>query len=142
MLVDTDPVEQVHGLLFWIVVGLDLFFEKRQQEWLEIEVAIEKSKLLENDFAALHPFRAFVFIELLGQIAFDRGSRGEVTLDVAFDGQAGLVGRELNELVDQGEELLCLVRRDTGFAVVLGCGIGWNLSSGRRRSRCRGCGRR
>ena len=107
LFVDIDPVEKVDGFRFRIVISLDLLFEQRQQKRLEIKVAIEEAEFLENDFAALHALGAFIFIELFAQIAFDCGPRGELALDVAFDGQAGLVGGEFfRELVNVGEELL------------------------------------
>jgi hypothetical protein len=93
LLLDVDPVQHVDGLGFGVVVGLDLLFEKRQQKGLEVEVAVEQAEFLEDDFAALEAFGALVLVELFFQIAFHFGAGGDLALDVALDGQPGLLRR-------------------------------------------------
>ncbi len=128
LLVDADPVEHIHGLGLGVVVGLDLLFQQGQQKGLEVEIAIEQSEFLEHDLAALHALGVLVVVELLIQIAFHGGAGGEPALDLALDGQAGLLRGELEQFVDQSEELLGL----------FGCDVGFGLGTGRRRglSRC------
>ena len=72
LLVDVDPVEHVDGLGFGVVVGLDLLFEQREQEGLEVEVAVEQAEFLEHDFAALQALGAFVFVEFFVRGSFRR----------------------------------------------------------------------
>ncbi len=115
LLLDAHPVEHVDGLGLGVVVGLDLFLEQRQQEGLEGEVAVQQAEFLEYDFAALHALGALVFVELLFQIAFDGGAGGDLALDLALDGQAGLVGGEFDQLIDQREELARLLGGDLGW---------------------------
>jgi len=94
--------------------------------------AIDHAELLEHDFAALHALGALVFVELLPQVALDLGAGGDLALDLALDGQAGLFGRELDQLVDQRKELFGLVGGDVGFRLGRGCG-GRLLGGGERR---------
>ncbi len=117
LLFGIDPVEQVHGLGFGVVVGFDLLLEERQQEGLELEVVVEEAEFLEHDFVALQALGALVLVEFFFEVAFHGGARGELALDGAFDGQAGFVGGEFDELVDQGEELFGLLGRDAGWRI-------------------------
>ena len=100
------PVEQVDGLGLGVVVGLDLLLKQRQQERLQLEVAVEQAELLQHDFPALQALGALVFLELLVQVSLHRGAGGELTLDRALDGQPGLLRGELEELIDQRKQLL------------------------------------
>ena len=114
LLFDAHPVEHVNGLGLGVVIGFDLLLEQRQQKGLEGEVAVEQAELLEHDFIALQALGALILLEFLFQIAFDLGARGDLALDIALDGQAGLVGGELDQLINQAEELARLIRRDVG----------------------------
>ena len=114
LLLDADPVEHVDGLGLGVVVGLDLLFEEGEEKGLQVEVAVQKAELLEDDFSLLETLCAFVLAELLIQVAFNGGASGDLALYLAFDGQAGLLRREFDEFVDQRKELLCLLGRNVG----------------------------
>ena len=89
---------------------------------------VEQAELLEHDFVALQALGALVFVEFFFEIAFDGGAGGELALDGALDGQAGFVGGELDELIDQREELLGLLGRDVGGGFgVWTDSAGWSL---------------
>ena len=69
LFVDAHPIQQIDGLGFGVVVGLDLLLQQGQQKRLQVEIAIKKAEFLEHDFAALHAFGILIFVELLVQIA-------------------------------------------------------------------------
>jgi len=131
LLVGIHPIEQVHGLGFGVVEGLDLLFEKGEKKWLEGKVAVEQAEFLQHDLVALQTLGAFILVELLFQIGFNRRARDQLAFDGAFDGQPRLVGRELDEHVDHGEELLGLFGRNAG------CGLGGGTAMGRCARRAR-----
>jgi hypothetical protein len=126
LLVGIYPVENVDGFGFGIVVGLDLFFEQRQQKRLEIKVAVEQAELSKYDLIALEALGALVLIELFVEITFYSGACGEGALDGALDGQSRFIGREFDELVDQGKKMLGLLGSNSrdGFARRFGGLIG------------------
>ena len=87
-----EPVEEVDGAGFGVVVASDLLFEEGEHEGLEVEVLVEEAEFLEDDFAALHAFGVFIFVELVVEVLFDGGAAGEGALDLLLEGQAGFVG--------------------------------------------------
>ena len=138
LLLDRDPVKQGDALGFGVVIGLDLLLEQGEEEGFEIEIAVEKTELLEHDFAALHAFGAFVLVEFLLEVGFDISAGGELALDLAGGLETGFGGGEGGELVDKGEELFGLVGGDgfgwlgrglggRGVFCGLGCGLGFAL---------------
>ena len=130
LLVDVNPVEQEDGLAFGVVVGLDLLLEEGQEKGFEGEVAVQQAELFEHDFALLEALGAFVLLEFLVEVGFDGGAGGDLALDLALDGQAGLLGGKLDEFVDQAEQLLGLLGGDVGFRLGLAGVGGLGLGSG------------
>ena len=122
LLLDVHPVEQVHGLGFRVVIGFDLLFEQREQKGFQLEVAVQQAEFLQDDFAALEAFCALILLEFLLQIAFHGCAGGDLTLDCAFDGQAGLLRGELEQFIDQREELSGLFGGDAGLSLFGGLG--------------------
>ena len=123
LLLDVHPVEHVDGLGFGVVVGFDLLLEQRQQKGLEGEVAVQQAELLEDDFALLQALGALVFVEFLLQVAFHGGAGGELALDGALDGQAGLLRGELDAVHrPRQKSLLGLLGGDVGLSLFGGLG--------------------
>ena len=60
LLVRAQPVEQIHGLGFGIVVSGDLLFQQRHQKCSQVEVARQQSKFLEHQLGAAQPLGIFV----------------------------------------------------------------------------------
>ena len=103
LLVGIDPIENVDGFGFGVVVGFDLFFEQRQQKRLQLKVAVEQAEFFKHDFIALETLGAFVLIKLSVEVTFNSGAGSEGALDGALDGQPGFIGGEFDEFVDKGE---------------------------------------
>jgi hypothetical protein len=58
LLLHVHPVQHVHGLGLRVVVGLDLFLQQRQQKRLQLKVAVQQAKFLQNDLVPLQPLGA------------------------------------------------------------------------------------
>jgi hypothetical protein len=141
LLFNVYPVEHVNGLGFGVVEGFDLLIEECEEKGLEGEVAIEQPEFLEHNFSALQALGAFVFVEFFLEVTFNGGAGGDLALDGALDGQAGLLGGEFEQFIDEGEELFGLFGGDVSrsFFRGLGGGLGRGGWLGWRRLLRRGC---
>ena len=90
-------------------------------------------EFLQHDFVALHALCAFVFIEFFVEIRFHGGAGGQLTLDRALDGQAGLIRGEFDQLIDQREELFGLLGRDVGGGLGAFTAMGGTIDPRSRR---------
>jgi hypothetical protein len=120
LFLDVHPVQQVHGLGLGVVVGLNLFFQKRQQKWLQRKVAVQHAELLQHDLVALHAFGAFVLVELLLHKALHRGPGGQLALHGVLDRQAGLLGGKLQQFIHETEQFARLGGGNVGLSRGLG----------------------
>src|SRR5665213_2067611 len=73
-----------------------------------MKVAVQQSELFQDDLGALHPLRAFIFVELFLQIAIDLFTRDQLALYAVLNRQLGVAADKVQDLVDRAEELLRL----------------------------------
>src|SRR5207248_10495455 len=104
------PVEQVDSLSFGIVVTGDLLLEQRYQERLQIEIAWQESKLLEDDFRPLEALGILVLLHVLLDECLHFAALAKPPLLLFFDGLLGFAAGEFEDFIDRLEKLLGLLR--------------------------------
>ena len=98
-----NPVEQVYGLRFAVVVRGNLLVQQLHQKRLQMEVRIDQAELLQHDFRPLHALRIFVVLHFFQEILLDFRSRGQVRFHFVLNSQLGVFRGELKNGRNGGE---------------------------------------
>ena len=75
LLVGAQPVEQIHGLGFGIVISRHLLFQQHHQKFPQVEVSGQKAKFLEHQLGAAQALGIFVLAGVLGDVVASTSSR-------------------------------------------------------------------
>ena len=110
-----DPVEQVYGLGFAVVVSGDLLGQQADQERLELEVPVKQPKLFQHDLRTLHSLGVFVVVELVDYVFLHRLPRLQLPLHLVLHRQLGIIRGKMQDVVDRAKQLLGLRSRESGL---------------------------
>src|ERR1700761_2194544 len=99
LLIGGSPVEQVHGLRLIVVVARDLLLQQADKEWLQLKVPVEKAKLLEHDFLALHLLGVLVVLQLVLDVLLYLITGNESAFDLVLDGEFAVFAGKGQNLV-------------------------------------------
>ena len=106
-----NPIQQVDGLRFGIVVAGDLLAQQRHQQLFQIEIARQEPKLFQHQLRPLQLLHVFI-LHVPGQVSNHFVAAGQATLDLLLDGQSRPLAVEGENLIDGVKQFLRFARCD------------------------------
>jgi len=119
----SNPIQQIHGLRFRIVVAGHLLTQQLHQKSLQIEVGWKQPEFFQHQLRPAQALRIFVFGHVFFEISHNFIAGGELALDLMLDRQIRIFAGKFQNLIHLAEDLFRFLGRD--FLLLLGlCSAG------------------